>query len=504
MSAGIARICKRCHGFLEAARRLTHPYMPASTCGHSTGSEPTMSRYLRNRTCAVGRPTSRRGHPLRQPRGPRRRRSRLAAGHGLDAARPGQSSRRSRCKTAVPVEHRVLPGAADIISGDRRTFESAVRSHAFDVIVCLDASSPDRMGSAYNPDVHESATLVVIDHHITNTLLRRHQLGGRRLRLHLPDACLSWPMRSASRLTASWRECLLTGMVTDTLGFRTSNTTPDVLGAAMRLMQGGADLTDHHPAHRQPPPVQRDQAVGKGAAGRAARGWRDLDDRRTGDAAAAGSGEQRHQPQQFPGYRDEADISAVFTETTTGDDVPVVECSFRAKPGFDVSQVAFSLGGGGHPAASGCTIPGPLPDAIARVIPALQERVGTSGLRTTERSPEPCLSRTARTRACSSSTNPATRVILPTRQVTILSLRSAAGAASAASAILARWTPWPAACSVLCLGRATRLVEYYQGHDKQYLADVALGAATDTYDAAGRSHPRAPYPHSTRTTWSES
>lgn len=38
---------------------------------------------------------------------------------------------------------------------------------------------------------------------------------------------------------------------------------------------------------------------------------------------------------------------------------------------------------------------------------------------------------------------------------------------------------------VLCLGRATRLVEYYQGHNKQYWAQVALGAATDTYDALG-------------------
>ena len=32
-----------------------------------------------------------------------------------------------------------------------------------------------------------------------------------------------------------------------------------------------------------------------------------------------------------------------------------VECSFRAKPGFNVGTVALALGGGGHPAASGCT-----------------------------------------------------------------------------------------------------------------------------------------------------
>jgi tRNA pseudouridine55 synthase len=38
---------------------------------------------------------------------------------------------------------------------------------------------------------------------------------------------------------------------------------------------------------------------------------------------------------------------------------------------------------------------------------------------------------------------------------------------------------------ILCLGQATRLVEYYQRHDKHYRALVALGMATDTYDAVG-------------------
>lgn len=39
---------------------------------------------------------------------------------------------------------------------------------------------------------------------------------------------------------------------------------------------------------------------------------------------------------------------------------------------------------------------------------------------------------------------------------------------------------------VLCLGQATRLVEYYQGHDKAYTALVRLGQATDSYDATGQ------------------
>ncbi len=38
---------------------------------------------------------------------------------------------------------------------------------------------------------------------------------------------------------------------------------------------------------------------------------------------------------------------------------------------------------------------------------------------------------------------------------------------------------------VLCLGRATRLVEYMAGHDKHYEGEIQLGVVTDTDDAEG-------------------
>lgn len=54
--------------------------------------------------------------------------------------------------------------------------------------------------------------------------------------------------------------------------------------------------------------------------------------------------------------------------------------------------------------------------------------------------------------------------------------------------------PMASGVLVLCLGVATRLVEYYQGEAKQYDAEVVLGAATDTYDAEGRVVAQAPVP----------
>jgi phosphoesterase RecJ-like protein len=68
----------------------------------------------------------------------------------------------------------------------------------------------------------------------------------------------------------------------------------------------------------------------------------------------------------------EADISAVFTEKIGKSGRPAVECSFRAKPGFNVGDLALAFGGGGHAPASGCTLEGTLPEVVARVVPALK------------------------------------------------------------------------------------------------------------------------------------
>lgn len=54
--------------------------------------------------------------------------------------------------------------------------------------------------------------------------------------------------------------------------------------------------------------------------------------------------------------------------------------------------------------------------------------------------------------------------------------------------------PMASGVLVLCLGQATRLVEYYQGHDKTYYAEVTLGTATDSYDAMGEVIERAAVP----------
>jgi len=64
-------------------------------------------------------------------------------------------------------------------------------------------------------------------------------------------------------------------------------------------------------------------------------------------------------------------ISALLKE---GDDGKT-RVSLRAKPGYDVQKVAATFGGGGHAAASGCTVPLPLAEAKTKLLGILETLV---------------------------------------------------------------------------------------------------------------------------------
>jgi phosphoesterase RecJ-like protein len=279
----------------------------------------------------------------------------------------------------VPEEHLVLPGAERIITALSPLYNQAVVERPFDLVLCLDASSPDRMGSAYNPAVHGSAPLLVIDHHVTNTYFGDLNwvaptcAATCQMLVYLADALgVALAAPGPTGRPAPLAECLLTGLVTDTLCFRTSNTDAAVLETAMRLMRGGADLAaiTQRTVNRRPfsliklwslilPTVQLEEGVIWATA-----------DQTLFDLAGAPRNDINLS--SFLVTANEADMSGVLVEMLDENGELAVECSFRAKPGFDVAQLAFAFGGGGHPPASGCTVPGTLAEVSARVIPAMK------------------------------------------------------------------------------------------------------------------------------------
>ena len=161
----------------------------------------------------------------------------------------------------------------------------------------------------------------------------------------------------------------MTGLVTDTLGFRTPNVTAPVLGKAQRLMEVGANLADitQRALQTKPytdiqlwslalPTVKLEDGVIWAVIDQAIRAQAgSLDNTDAGLVSFLLSAEEAH-------------ISAVFREREDGR----IELGFRAVPGYDVGTLAVNLGGGGHTLASGATIDGPLDAALARTLPLLK------------------------------------------------------------------------------------------------------------------------------------
>jgi phosphoesterase RecJ-like protein len=242
----------------------------------------------------------------------------------------------------------------------------------FDLIVALDASDLGRLGSVFLPVQHASIPIVVFDHHITNT-----QFGAVNVvepaYSSTAELVLMLTRRMNIPLTPDIAVALLTGVITDSLAFRTSNTTPDTLAAAIELMQAGAPLVE---ITRKALTLrsfdslkmlgmglnaaQLDGRVAYALLTRKLRKEMGIREDR-GDAGLVGTLITAQ----------EADVAAVFVELPDGN----IEIGLRSQPGFDISQVALELGGGGHAAAAGCTLPGPMRDAVSRVLPRLRQVV---------------------------------------------------------------------------------------------------------------------------------
>jgi phosphoesterase RecJ-like protein len=286
------------------------------------------------------------------------------------------------CESTPSEKFSFLPGFESIVS--------KVESDRFDLVIAVDSSDISRLGSVFSADRLAGIPLINVDHHVTNlefgdvNLVDPKTASAAEVVLTLLDhlgieldpektpALCANPSAAgdeAARQMQQIATCLLTGIVTDTLGFRTSNVTPRVMEAANRLMRAGASLSQiTHNSFNQRPLTDL-KLLARGLSRMQARdglAWSEitLHDRQlcgiTGDVDVGLVGALVRTK--------EVHMAAVFTETEDSQ----IEIGFRADPGFDVAQLALSLGGGGHPAASGCTIDGPLEAAKARVLPMLR------------------------------------------------------------------------------------------------------------------------------------
>ncbi len=263
------------------------------------------------------------------------------------------------CADAVPTALAHLPAAADITT--------APPAGRWDIVVALDASDAARLGPIFKPESWAPAPVAVVDHHITNlyfgdlNYVDPNSAATSQIMVELADALDIAISQEAA-------VCLLTGIVTDTLSFRTSNTTAAVLATATRLAKAGANITDiaDRALNRRPLSIMR-------LWGKALSQIR-LDDgvvwTEVTPAMRVAAGVSDNENGSLVSHlitANEARVAAVFNERADGQ----VEVNLRSRKGYDIAQIALQLGGGGHPQAAGCTLPGPLAAVEAQIIPLL-------------------------------------------------------------------------------------------------------------------------------------
>jgi phosphoesterase RecJ-like protein len=253
----------------------------------------------------------------------------------------------------------------DILSGNMEVLSEVKGS--FDCVIALDCGDKLRLGSIWADLPEPKPFLINIDHHISNTRFGQinwvdpSAASTAELVLLLID-------QLGVTLNRDIATCLLYGIVGDTLGFRTPNTTPLQLQYAERCMEAGASLNDSiaHQFNR------RSQAL-VCLWGKALNALK-VKDRIVYTAIskamrdACGMGTTELGLSSFLISMNEVDRAAVLLERDDGR----IEISMRAKPGFNVSDAAVALGGGGHPLAAGTTIDGPLEAAVKQVLSALR------------------------------------------------------------------------------------------------------------------------------------
>ncbi|HEX9017929.1 MAG TPA: bifunctional oligoribonuclease/PAP phosphatase NrnA [Anaerolineaceae bacterium] len=235
---------------------------------------------------------------------------------------------------------------------------------SYDCVVVVDCSDLVRTGGILGERVPD----LNIDHHITN-------LNFARVNLVLPQQVATsaiiaqylsgWGLSYNRSIAAA----LLTGIVTDTIGFRTSNVTPEALRLSAMLMEQGADLPDLYTRALASKTYEAARYWGYGL------GKLQKDDNLVWTALTL----EDRRGAEYPGNDDadlvnllssiDSDVAIIFVEQKNGH----VKVSWRSRPGIDVSQIALQFGGGGHAAAAGADISGSLQAIEQQVLTVTRE-----------------------------------------------------------------------------------------------------------------------------------
>lgn len=244
--------------------------------------------------------------------------------------------------------------------------------YQFNLLIAVDCGDEQRMGNAFRQLMAPRPFIINIDHHITNTrfgdinIVNTKAVSTTEI---LYDLFTEMGLSIRQPLAMS----LLTGLVTDTLGFRTSSTSAKTLNIASALVEAGADLpliTQQGLALKKRPTILLWRYGLENLRLEGGLAWTVIT---AVERQAAGfNGTSSNGLSNLLADIEGVAIGAVLMEMEDGR----IRVGFRSRPPYDVAQIAMNLGGGGHANAAGCMLEDvPLDKAEAMVVAMCKETI---------------------------------------------------------------------------------------------------------------------------------
>jgi phosphoesterase RecJ-like protein len=247
-----------------------------------------------------------------------------------------------------------------------------------DALIVLDISDVDRLGVLADAVRKLRCPRLVIDHHVPHDEPAGDVLFTDTTASATGELVYDLAIVLQLRITPEIARSLYTALVTDTGGFRFSNTTPRCHGVAAELLAAGVDPEEMYQRIYASVPIGRlrvlrealetlevDETVGLSWISLPAGALERYDVR-----SEELDGLAEH-PRSIAGTR----MALFFRDLGHGQ----VKVSFRSTGSVDVNEFARRFGGGGHAKAAGALIPGSLDRVRKAVVTAAREFLRNGG-----------------------------------------------------------------------------------------------------------------------------
>ncbi len=275
--------------------------------------------------------------------------------------------------TAIPDRfHFLIPAGADASDRAAREIERA------DVVASLDIGDLSRLGNLAAVISKRQPPFVCIDHHVSPVKLPPGPS------LIAPDATATAELVFDLATVAEWQvtpevaRALYVGLLTDTGGFRFSNTTARALRVAAALLERGVDPEGIYASVYASAPEGRVRLLAEvlqtlvvepdvGLA------WVSVpaDALRRHDVTADDLDGIVEFPRSIAGVR----MALLFRHIGSGR----IKVSFRSMGEVDVAALAHQFGGGGHHRAAGASLAGTMADVEEQVLNAARRFLKNGG-----------------------------------------------------------------------------------------------------------------------------